>query len=178
MDTSLQDQVSELQRKEQERAIEKHKQETVEHYARLFGIGERFVNVVQLAGYAMAFGIWNLMSKEFPAGMNFVVALLLSSSAIVYTGWEVWRSLSVTYVSDELNRVRDATFATWEELAEFTREQNKRVDAEYVRTNTYQPHVLRFTLATGFGAALLMSFYFLIGTIDEFTSTLYASGNR
>lgn len=74
-----------------------------------FEKADQYLKAIQLAGYATFFGLWSFTKGWLPAYIEILTILLLTFSASVFIGWEIFKSTFLSIAMRKHARIAGAT---------------------------------------------------------------------
>jgi len=116
-----------------------------------------YTNLVIIGGYAGMFAIWQLMRTRFALSQELIVAALMTSSIILFVGFEVYKMISNAYFYRQLDRVISSQVPELER-AHAWQIAWKNHGAKEAKVWIY---FLVPTVITGFGAGFLLLWNFI-----------------
>lgn len=124
--------------------------------AHLYDKASAYTNIVMIGGYAAIFGIWQLMKSHLTYGQEVLVAVLITISILLFTGFEVYKMISQAIFFRRLNRI----------LVNFQESQQMQAwrlafDEHSANQSTVWLYFLVPTVITGFGAGFILLYIFL-----------------
>lgn len=134
-------------------ALEQHK----EILAHIYEKASSYTNLVMIGGYAAMFTIWQLMKSRLANGEELLVAILITSSVIIFAGFEVFKMISHAIFFRQLDRVLSSSVSD-HERAQGWQTAWKAYAAKESRIWIY---FVIPTVVTGFGAGFILLWIFL-----------------
>lgn len=132
-------------------------QQQKEILAYVYEKASAYTNLVMIGGYAAMFAIWQLMKTHLSNGQELLVAILVTSSIILFAGFEVFKMISHALFFRRLNRVISSSIPDHEKAQSWQLAWNE-YSAKESRVWVF---FLVPTVITGFTAGFILLWIFL-----------------
>jgi hypothetical protein len=132
-------------------------QQQKEILAHIYEKASAYTNLVMIGGYAAMFALWQLMKSHLTYGQELLVATLVTSSIILFAGFEVLKMISSALFFRRLDKILSSSVL-----------ESERVQGWQVAWKDYSAKQSRAwiyflvpTVLTGFGAGFILLGIFL-----------------
>jgi hypothetical protein len=132
-------------------------QQQKEILAYVYEKASSYTNLVMIGGYAAMFAIWQLMKSHLSNGQELLVAILVTSSMILFVGFEVFKMISHALFFRKLNKIISSSIP-----------DHERIQGWQIAWKNYSATESRIwvyflipTVITGFAAGFLLLWIFL-----------------
>lgn len=132
-------------------------QQQKEILAYVYEKASAYTNLVMIGGYAAMFAIWQLMKAHLSSGQELLIATLVTSSIILFAGFEVYKMISHALFFRRLNKFISSSMQD-HERPQYWQIAWKDYSAKESRVWVY---FLVPTVITGFAAGFLLLWIFL-----------------
>lgn len=125
--------------------------------AHVYDKASSYTNLVMIGGYAAMFAIWQLMKSHLTLGQELLVATLVTSSVMLFAGFEVLKMISHAIFFRRLERVLSSSVPESERVQTW----QAAWKAYSVKESRIWIYFLIPTVLTGFGAGFILLWSFL-----------------
>lgn len=132
-------------------------QQQKEILAHVYEKASSYTNLVMIGGYAAMFAIWQLMKAHLTNGQELLIASLVTSSIILFAGFEVFKMISHALFFRKLDKIISSA------IPDHERAQGWQIAwKDYsAKESTIWLYFLVPTVLTGFTAAFALLWIFL-----------------